>query len=90
MVGAPLRSIRIAKRGQLSTAIVGQFRAGDARKNTGSGHWIPTGMPSKQIVLEVSTAWGSFVRSERFIFGRRIVVVVVQRCFHVTVVRNCI
>lgn len=41
--------------------------------NTGSGHRIPTGMPSKQIVLEVSTAWDSFVRLERFIFGRRIV-----------------
>ncbi len=44
-----------------------------AVENTGAGHWIPTGMPSKQMVLEVSTAWGSFVRSERFIFGRRIV-----------------
>lgn len=41
--------------------------------NTGAGHWIPTGMPSKQIVLEVSTVWGSFSRSERFVFGRRIV-----------------
>jgi hypothetical protein len=41
--------------------------------NTGSGHRIPTGMPSKQIVLEVSTAWDSFERSERFIFGRRVV-----------------
>jgi len=41
--------------------------------NAGSGHKIPTGMPSKQIILEVSTSWNNFARSERFIFGRRIV-----------------
>jgi len=41
--------------------------------NRGSGHSIPTGMPSKQIVLEVSTRWDSFERSERFVFGRRVV-----------------
>jgi len=41
--------------------------------NTGSGHWIPTGMPSKQIILEVTTSWDDFERSERFTFGRRVV-----------------
>jgi hypothetical protein len=40
--------------------------------NRGAGHWLPTGMPSKQIVLEVSTSWDSFERAERFVFGRRV------------------
>jgi hypothetical protein len=44
-----------------------------AVENFGSGHWLPTGMPSKQIVLEVTSSWDSFARSERFVFGRRIV-----------------
>jgi len=44
-----------------------------AVQNRGSGHWIPTGMPSKQIVLEVATRYDSFERSERFVFGRRVV-----------------
>ena len=29
-------------------------------------------MPSKRIVLEVSTTWGNRQRSERIVFGRRI------------------
>lgn len=44
-----------------------------AVENTGSGHFVPTGMPSKQITLEVSTSWDNFVRAERVVFGRRVV-----------------
>jgi len=44
-----------------------------AVENQGAGHWIPTGMPSKRIVLEVSTVFGNRERSERVVFGRRFV-----------------
>jgi hypothetical protein len=42
-------------------------------ENQGAGHWIPTGMPSKYIVLEVTTTYGDRQRSERVVFGRRVV-----------------
>jgi len=41
--------------------------------NQGAGHAIPTGMPSKRIVLEVSTTYGERQRVERVVFGRRFV-----------------
>ncbi len=44
-----------------------------AVENIGSGHHIPTGMPSKQIVLEATTSWDNFSRTERVVFGRRVV-----------------
>jgi len=41
-------------------------------ENRAAGHWLPTGMPSRQLVLEVSTQWGDRVHSEDVVFGRKI------------------
>ncbi len=72
------RSLAQVRRSVLLELVSAEERNGSlelrvAVENTGSGHFIPTGMPSKQITLEVSTSWDSFERSERFVFGRRVV-----------------
>ncbi len=72
------RSIAQVRRAVVLELVSAEERSGSvdlrvAVENTGSGHYIPTGMPSKQITLEVSTSWENFVRSERVVFGRRVV-----------------
>ena len=42
-------------------------------QNQAAGHWLPTGMPSRRMVLEVSTRWADEVHSERTVFGREVV-----------------
>jgi len=41
-------------------------------ENRAAGHWLPTGMPSRQLVLEVSTQWGDRVHSKEVVFGRKV------------------
>jgi len=41
-------------------------------ENRAAGHWLPTGMPSRQLVLEISTRWGDRVHSREVVFGRKV------------------
>ncbi len=44
-----------------------------AVENRAAGHWIPTGMPSRRIVLDVATWFDEESHSRTFSFGRRVV-----------------
>jgi len=41
-------------------------------ENRAAGHWLPTGMPSRQLVLEVSTRWDDRIHSKEVVFGRKV------------------
>ena len=41
-------------------------------ENRAAGHWLPTGMPSRELVLEFSTRWGDSVHSKELVFGRKV------------------
>lgn len=40
--------------------------------NRAAGHWLPTGMPSRQLVVEFSTRWGEQSSTRRIVFGRKV------------------
>lgn len=44
-----------------------------AVENTAAGHWLPTGMPSRRMVLEIATRFEDRITSRSFVFGRRVV-----------------
>lgn len=41
-------------------------------ENRAAGHYLPTGMPSRRMVLEVSTHWEEHIEARSVVFGRRI------------------
>lgn len=44
-----------------------------AVESRAAGHWLPTGMPSRWMVLEVGTSWGEHSQARSIDFGRKIV-----------------
>lgn len=42
-------------------------------ENRAAGHWLPTGMPSRRMVLEVATHWDQYIEARSVVFGRRVV-----------------
>jgi hypothetical protein len=40
--------------------------------NRAAGHWLPTGMPSRELVLEFSTHWGDNANTREMVFGRKV------------------
>lgn len=44
-----------------------------AVENQAAGHFLPTGMPTRQLVLEVSTLFDQETHTRSFVFGRRVV-----------------
>ena len=43
-----------------------------AMQNLAAGHYLPTGMPSRRMILEVSTEWEDQRHARSFVFGRRV------------------
>jgi hypothetical protein len=41
-------------------------------ENRAAGHWLPTGMPSRELVVEFSTHWGDNADTRELVFGRRV------------------